>query len=124
MRFSVGRIKLGTDVIGLCSGISVRVEGNLVDYYGGGFFDPREIEVGNRTITITIDTIEWVSGIDPKNALSNEYLDVELMASAQDPSRGIAGITLTNCKASSWEITSTQDGFVSYRVELRYARHS
>jgi hypothetical protein len=119
MKFSVGRIKVGDDTIAKCSGITVRYEGNPVDFYGGGYKDPLEIEVGNRSITVSVDYAEYQATIDPDIILPNTYVNVELLASNADADRGLSGLTLNRCKAVSWEVSSTQDGFVTYRLELR-----
>ncbi len=119
MKFSVGRIKVGTDTIAKCTDITVRSEGNPVDFYGGGYQDPLEIEIGNRDISISVDYAEWDGEIDPDTMLTNSYVNVELLASNADAERGLSGLTLNRCKAVSWEIASTQDGFVTYRLELR-----
>jgi len=124
MKFSVGRIKLGSDIIAKCTGITVRFDGNPVDLYAGGYKDPHEIEIGNRATTITVEYAEWSNSIDPDTVLPNTYVDVELLASAADSNRGISGVTLSRCKAVSWEVASTQDGFVTYRLELRKALSS
>lgn len=121
MRFSVGRIKVGIDTYVKCSGITIRVDGAPVEYYGGGYKFPLEIEQGNSSITVSVDLAEWGT-INPETVLPNQYVDVELLASADDPTRGMSGITVTRCKATSWEAASTQDGFVTYRLELRHAQ--
>ena len=119
MKFSVGRITVGLDTITKCTGITVRIDGNPVDFYGGGFMDPLEIEIGNRAITISVDYAEYSDSLDPDTILPNTYVNVELLASSADAERGISSFTLNRCKAVSWEIASTQDGFVTYRLELR-----
>lgn len=124
MKFSVGRLKLGTVTIAKCSGITVRYDGNPVDFYGGGYMDPLEIEIGNRALTITVEFAEWSEGDNPDDVLPNTYVNIELLASSADANRGISGLTLNNCKAVSWEIATTQDGFVTYRLELRKAYSS
>jgi len=124
MIFSVGRIKLGNKTIAKCTEITVRVDGNPVDFYGGGYMDPLEIEIGNRAITVTVAFAEWTEGLDPDTVLPNTYVDVELLPSAANPNRGISGLTLSRCKAVSWETASTQNGFVTYRLELRKAYSS
>jgi len=118
MKFSVGKISVGTDVIGKCTGISVRFDGGPVDMYAGGFPDPLEVELGNRATTISVDYVEW-SVEDVEEILSNEYVNITLQASDYDAARGLSGLTLNRCKATSYEITSSQDGFVTYRLELR-----
>lgn len=118
MKFSVGQIAVGANTIGKATGISVRFDGGPVDMYAGGFQLPLETELGNASYTITVDYVEWsVEDID--EILSNDYVDITLSGSAADVSRGISGLTLSRCKAVNYEITSTQDGFVSYRLELR-----
>ncbi|RKY29365.1 MAG: hypothetical protein DRP68_07385 [Candidatus Omnitrophota bacterium] len=124
MTFSVGRIQVGETTIAKCTGITVRYEGNPVEFYGGGYKEPLEIELGNMSITITVEFAEWSEGIDPDSVLPNTYVDVQLLASSADANRGIDGLTLSRCKAVSWETASTQDGFVTYRLELRKAYRS
>lgn len=124
MKFSVGRIKIGETTIADCTEITVRVDGNPVEFYGGGYMDPLEIEIGNRAITVTVAFAEWADGIDPDTVLPNTYVDVQLLASAANANRGISDLTLNRCKAVSWETTSTQNGFVTYRLELRKAYSS
>jgi hypothetical protein len=121
MVFSVGRIKIGDDTLAKCTGITIRHDGSPVDLYAGGYMDPLDIQIGNRVITITVEYAEWSGDIDPDTLLPNTYVSVQLLASAADSNRGLQGLTLHNCKAVSWEAASTQDGFVTYRLELRKA---
>lgn len=118
MKFSVGKISVGTDVIGKCTGISVRFDGGPVDMYAGGYPDPLEVELGNRSTTITVDYVEWAVS-DVEEILTNSYVDVVLSGSDFDAARGISGLTLNRCKVTSYELTSSQDGFISYKLELR-----
>lgn len=118
MRFSVGKISIESQVIAKCTGITVRFDGNPVEFYGAGQQDPFEIQLGNKATTITVEYGEWAVD-DVASILSNSYVDIELLASDYDAARGISGVTLNRCKATSWEITSTQNGFVTYRLELR-----
>lgn len=119
MTFSVGRISVGATTIAKCTGITVRYEGNAVDLYAGGYKLPREIELGNTAVTVSVEYAEWDGDIELDDLLTNTAVDVTLLASESDAERGLSGLTLTNCKAVSWEISSTQDGFVTYRLELR-----
>lgn len=109
---------MGENVIAKCTGIAIRYEGGPVEFYGGGHVDPLEIELGNRSTVITVDYAEW-SDLDVSKVLTNSYVDVEVLASEADEAKGLQGLTLKRCKAVTWEITSTQDGFVTYRLELR-----
>lgn len=124
MKFSVGRLKVGSDTIAKCTGITVRYDGGPVDLYAGGYMDPRAIEIGNRAITITVEYATYSDSMNPDTVLPNTYVDLELLASAADAERGLSGLTLAHCKAVSWEAASTQDGFVTYRLELRKATSS
>ena len=120
VKFSVGRIKVGLDTIAKCTGITIRYDGNPVDLYAGGCMDPHDIQIGNRNILITVDYAEWdTAAVSPDDILTNSEVDIELLASACDATRGISGLTLAKCKAVSWEMTSSQDGFITYRLELR-----
>jgi len=112
---------VGGQTIGKCTGISVRYEGGPVDVYGGGYPEPLEIFLGNRSTTISVDYVEW-SVEDVDQILTDSYVDVELLGSEYDLNRGLSGMTLTRCKAVTWELTSTQDGVVTYRLELRKAK--
>lgn len=118
MKFSVGKIKVGADTIGKCTGISIRADGGPVDMYAGGCPEPLEVELGNRSVTISVDYVEWTK-TDIAAILDNSYVDIELQASDYDANRGLASITLARCKATSYEITSGQDAFVTYKLELR-----
>ena len=124
MKFSVGKLSMGETTIAKCTDITVRYEGNPVDLYAGGFQDPREIQIGNKSITVSVDYAEWEGDLEPSTVLTNEYVTVTLLASDADAERGLSSLTLTNCKAVSWEVSSSQDGFVTYRLELRYTRGS
>jgi hypothetical protein len=118
MRFSVGKISIEGETIAKCTGITVRFDGNPVDFYGAGQQDPLEIQLGNKATTITVEYGEWDVD-DVASILSDSYVDIELLASDYDANRGITGLTLNRCKATSWEITSSQNGFITYRLELR-----
>jgi len=117
-KFSVGKIMVGTDTIGKATGISVRADGAPVDMYAGGYPLPHEIELGNRSITISVDYVEWTI-TDIEDVLTNGYVDVVLEASDFDAARGLSGITLARCKATNYEMTSSQDAFITYRLELK-----
>ena len=123
MKFSVGTISVGSDIIGKCTGISVRWDGAPVQMYAGGYPEPLEIELGNRSVSISVDYVEW-SVTDVDAILSNDYVTITLAGSDFDVARGISGITLARCKATNYEVTSTQDGFVTYRLELQKAHSS
>jgi len=118
MTFSVGRITVGEDTLAKCTGITVRFDGNPVELFAGGYQLPREIQLGNRSVTLSIEYAEWAD-LDAAEILTNTAVSVILLASTDDEDRGLSGLTLTNCKATSWEIASTQDGFVTYRLELK-----
>ena len=123
-KFSVGRLKFGDTTLAKCTGITVRTDGNNVDLYAGGFKDPHQIQIGNRSVTVSVDFAEWSGDYEPDDVLTNEYVTVELLASNADAERGLSGLSLDNCKAISWEAAATQDGFVTYRMEFRLARNS
>ena len=121
MKFSVGKLKMGSVTLAKCTGITVRYDGGPVDLYAGGFQDPLAIELGNRAVTITVEYAEWTGDFKPDDVLTNEYVDVELLASDADAERGLSGLTLHQCKAATWEVATTQDGFATYRMEFRKA---
>ena len=118
MKFSVGRIQVGDDVLVKCTGITVRYDGGAVDFHAGGYQLPLETELGNMTVTISVDRGDWTGDIDPETVLPNTYVTVVLLASAADAERGLSSLTLSRCKARTWETASTQEGFVTYRMEL------
>ena len=119
-KFSVGKIKIGDDTIAKCTGITVRYDGNPVELYAGGCMDPHDVQIGNRAITVTVEYAEWdLTKVNPDDVLTNAEVDLEFLASACDAGRGISGLTLAKCKATSWEMASTQDGFITYRMEFR-----
>jgi hypothetical protein len=118
MTFSVGKITIGSDTLAKCTGITLRFDGSPVELYAGGFSLPRDIQLGNQSVTISVEYAEWAD-LDVSAILTNEVVSVVLLASSADEDRGLSGLTLANCKAVSWEIASTQDGFVTYRLELK-----
>ncbi len=126
MKFSVGKIKYGSDTLAKCTGITIRVDGNPVDLYAGGFSDPLEIEIGNRAITISVEFAEWSGDVaEVQEVLDNLYVDIEVQASDYSVTRGLTSTTkIERCKAVSWEAASTQDGWVTYRMEFRKAYQS
>ncbi|MHA1754304.1 MAG: hypothetical protein ACTSYR_02175 [Candidatus Odinarchaeia archaeon] len=123
-RFSVGRFKMGDKILATCQDITVRFDGGAVELHADGFYDPVEVELGNRTTTITVRYAEWADDIDVTDVLTNEYITIELLPSPENANRGIKPFNLTRCKAVSWEITSSQDAFVTYSMEFRKARSS
>lgn len=123
MKFSVGRLRMGTETIAKCVNITLRIDGNPVSLYAGGYMDPRAVEIGNRATTVSIEFAEW-NKYNPNDVLPNNYVDVELLPSAADSERGVSGVILTNCKATSYECAQTQNGFVTYRMEFTYALNS
>ena len=87
----------------------------------GGYPDALEVIINTRTVTISVDYVEFDTSTDPTDVVNDAYVDIELMASAYDANRGATGLTLTDCKIVSYEMNTSQDGYVSYRMELRWA---
>lgn len=106
-QFSVGSIKVGDNDLGIVTDIGVSYDGDPQSFYGGDYRLPLAIELGNRSGEITVTTARF----DEKDTvLDNRYLDVVL--GVGNEGGGLTG-TIRNCKVTSYNVTSTQNDFVT-----------
>ena len=112
-KFSVGRIKRGSgDYVGVCTGITVRYDGNPQEFRGGDYRYPLDIVSGDQSLVVTAETADY-GATEPVFGVAET---LELEAGAH--SGGIV-VTLTNMVLVSAEITSSQNAFVASRLEWR-----
>jgi hypothetical protein len=104
--FSVGKISVGNNDLGITKEINVTYDGNPQSFYGGDYRLPLAVELGNRTGEIVTQTARFDSA---DTVLDNRYLDVTLAAGINGG--GLTG-TINNCKVTKYDVKSTQDGFV------------
>lgn len=117
-KFGVGKIKIGAgDIIATCTGITVRTDGGPVEYRGGGYSLPMWIELGAKSVEISVESAKF--DVDPAE-LDNTYVTVELSVGAEG--RGLVG-DITNCKLVDYEVRQTQDGYIVSTMTLRKAEN-
>lgn len=105
--FSVGTINVGSNNLGVATEISVSYDGDIQTFYGGDYRKPLAAELGNRTGEVRARTARFDIAEDP---LDNVYATVTLGVGGD--SGGLSG-SLTACKVSSLEVTSSQNEFVT-----------
>lgn len=111
-QFSVGSIKVGDNDLGIVTDIGVSYDGDPQSFYGGDYRLPLAVELGNRSGEITTTTARF----DEKDTvLDNRYLDVVL--GVGNEGGGLTG-TIKNCKIGNYNVTSTQNGFVTSDLSL------
>lgn len=116
-KFSVGKIVVGATTIAYCTGITVRYDGGPVEFRGGDYRYPVWVELGAKSLEITIESAKF--DVDPAE-LNNAYVTVELQTGAEGG--GLAG-TITNMKVVSYEVRQAQDTFVVSTMVLRKAEN-
>jgi len=122
-KFSVGKVKLGSDYVAPCQGITVSFDGNPAELFGGDYRYPLALELGNQSCEITVECAEFGlenfpgdAGGSAANFLTNTVIDLELEAGVNGG--GLAGI-IKNCKVTNCEVVSTQDDFVKTTLTLK-----
>lgn len=111
-QFSVGKMTVGSNDLGIATEISVSYDGDPQSFYGGDYRLPLAVELGNRNGEITCTTARFQTADD---ILDNRYLDVTLATG--HTGGGLTG-TITNCKVTKYNIKSTQNGFVTSDLTL------
>lgn len=119
-RFSVGTLTVGTNDLGIMTDIAVSYDGDPQTYYGGDYRLPVAIELGNRTgeITATGARYRVDGGQNADGPLDNQYHTVTLAAGAN--SGGLVA-TITYCKVTSYNVTSTQADFITSDLTMLMA---
>lgn len=111
-QFSVGKITIGTNDMGIVTEVSVNYDGNPQSFYGGDYRLPLAVELGNRTGEITCTTARFATD---DAILDNRYLDI-VLAVGQNGG-GLTG-TIQNCKVTKYDVKSTQDGYVTSNMSM------
>lgn len=112
-KFSVGRIKRGdSSYVGVCTGITVRYDGNPQEFRGGDYRYPLDIEPGDQSLVVTAESADYTAA-EPTFGVA-ETLELEAGANG-----GGLVVTLTNMVLVSAEITSSQNAFAATRLEWR-----
>jgi len=114
-QFSVGTMTAGGNEIGIMTEISVSYDGDPQSFYGGDYRLPMAIELGNRTGEISATSSRFSTDDGP---LDNKYVTVTL--GTGDNGGGLSG-TINACKVTSYNITSTQNDFVTSDISLAIA---
>lgn len=109
-RFSVGKVSVGGNDLGVLTDVSVSYDGDPQSYYGGDYRLPLAVELGNQSGEITCTGARFAVDGHNNGPLNNIYYTVAL-TSGQNGG-GLTG-SITNCKVTSYSLTSTQNGFVS-----------
>jgi len=98
--------------VGIMSEITISYDGDPQSYYGGDYRLPLAIELGNRSGEITASSSRWEADDD---MLTNNYVDVIL---GQGPNSGGLSGVIQGCKVTSYNVTSTQNDFVTSDITL------
>lgn len=114
-QFSVGTMVVGANEVGIMTEITVSYDGDPQSFYGGDYRLPMAIELGNRSGEISATSSRFSVDSGP---LNNAYLDVTLGTGATGG--GLSG-TIQACKVTSYNITSTQNDFVTSDITLMIA---
>lgn len=111
-QFSVGKISVGTNDLGIVTEVSVNYDGNPQSFYGGDYRLPLAVQLGNRTGEITCTTARFATD---DAILDDRYLDVTLATGKNGG--GLTG-TISDCKVTKYDVKSTQDGFVTSNMTM------
>jgi len=111
-QFSVGTVNVGPNELGIVTDAAVTYDGDPQSFYGGDYRLPLAVELGNRSGEITATTARFDIQDDP---LDNAYVSVVFGLGKN--SGGLSG-TINNCKVTSYNVTSTQNDFVTSDLTL------
>ena len=120
-QFSVGTMTIdpeggsGGRLVGVMTDITVSYDGDPQSFYGGDFRLPIAIELGNRTGEITATSSRWST---TDEMLTNNYVDVDL---GFGPGGGGLLGTIASCKLVNYNVTSTQNDFVTSDITFNIA---
>ncbi len=106
-QFSVGTLSVGSNVLGILTDIGVSYDGDPQSFYGGDYRLPLAVELGNRSGEITVTSARFDTADDP---LDNNYVTCTLGTGKNGG--GLTG-TINNCKVTNYNVTSTQNDFVT-----------
>ena len=111
-KFSVGKIVVDGNTIGVANNITVRHDGNPQEFRGGDYRFPLCITPGDQSLTVTAETADF----DANEPDFTQTVTLELQPGAN--SGGIV-ITLTNMVLVSAEVSSSQNSFIATSLEWR-----
>ena len=111
-KFSIGKILVDGNPVGVATSITVRHDGNPQEFRGGDFRFPLCIFAGDQSLTVTAETADF----DANEPDFSTVVTLELQAGAN--SGGIV-VTLTNMVLVSAEISSSQNSFIATSLEWR-----
>ena len=109
-RFSVGKISVGGNDLGVVTDIAVSYDGDPQSFYGGDYRLPLAVELGNQSGEITCTTARFLVDGHTSGPLDNVYHTVTLASGSN--SGGLTG-TIEYCKVTNYNVTSTQNDFVT-----------
>ena len=111
-KFSVGKILVDGNPVGVANNIVVRHDGNPQEFRGGDYRFPLCITPGDQSLVVTAETADF--GADEPDFTA--VVTLELQAGAN--SGGIV-VTLTNMVLVSKEVSSSQNSFIATSLEWR-----
>jgi len=120
-QFSVGTMSIAPEggspsvEVGVMTDIAVSYDGDPQSFYAGDYRLPLAIQLGNRTGEITATSSRWMI---TDNMLTNNYVDVTFGFGNCDG--GLTG-TIVSAKLTNYNVTSTQNDFVTSDVTLNIA---
>ena len=102
----------GTNDLGILTEVGVSYDGDPQSFYGGDYRLPLAVELGNRSGEINVSSARFDTTDD---ILDNRYVDVVL--GTGNEGGGLTG-TINNCKIADYNISSTQNDFVTSDMRL------
>lgn len=114
-RFSVGKIQVGSNDLGVVTDVAVSYDGDPQSFYGGDYRLPLAVELGNQSGEITCTTARFKVDGHTNGPLDNNYCTVTLTAGQNG---GGLVATIQFCKVTAYNVTSTQNAFVTSDLTL------
>ena len=98
--------------VGVMTEVTVSYDGDPQSFYGGDYRLPLAVELGNRSGEISVTSARFDTA---DTILDNRYVNVVL--GTGNTGGGLTG-TINNCKIGDYNVSSTQNDFVTSDMRL------